>query len=83
MIWNAFALEPIAQPFCVLAGAPSDRLELFESSAAVATNVCAMCCSLRACGGLLEGNRAGSLAEMLRCVVLRFEKDITRARGCA
>ena len=29
---------------------------------AVATNVCAMCCSLRACGGLREGNRAGSLA---------------------
>jgi hypothetical protein len=46
---------------------------LYESSAAVAANVCAMCCSLRLCGGFCKRNHAGSLAE----------KDITRARGCA
>ena len=43
-----------------------------ESGGAVAANVCARCSSPRACGGLLEGNRAGSLAEKDACAGVRI-----------
>lgn len=58
---------------CSISDKVTTPLNPWNDVCVVATNVCAMCCSLRACGGLLEGNRAGSLAE----------KDITRARGGA
>ena len=58
---------------CTILDKVTKPLSPWNHVCVVANNVCAMCCSLRACGGLLEGNRAGSLAE----------KYITRARGCA
>jgi hypothetical protein len=58
---------------CTISDKVTKPLSPWNHVCVVANNVCAMCCSLKACGGLLKGNRAVSLAQ----------KDITRARGGA